>query len=460
MRRLRRHGWLLFAGVVALLAIASVTVASVRAHANGCIFNDGTAYCHMAMGKLAPLAWSRRVVVPAVVSWLPHQWSVVDRFELVALVAAAGATIASGLLAYRIVRYRATPRLAYPAALCAASVVAVSPHLFRLALTTPVLVDQAAIFFGLVWCLLATARTRWLRWMSPLLALVLVPTREAWLLPLLLATGVMVRRRQRALAAATLVAALGGGVFTLTRPSAPGAYNDIIQILHVGRLTLTRPDHALWSVAFGAGFAAFVALPLLIRWRHLSAPTGVVLAVAVGLLVQAPLGGVDISRYAAAALPFGVVLATAATVESGTSRGFWALVGLTAATLLLWQPFRVTSPGASAYFAMYYPGQASTVIALGGLILVAAALIWVHRPDGATAGIAAGTIPSPSRSGREQPVQPLPRGGEVLWTQRLDVGPRGASHRPPAIGVEREGLAKTREEPQEPQAGSRAGGSG
>src|SRR5437016_2252421 len=106
---MRRNGWQIFAAAIVLVAVASVTVASVRAHANGCIFNDGWSYCRMAVGKLAPLAWSRRVLVPAVVSWLPGGWSVVGRFKFVALLGASGATVATGILALRLLRPRATP---------------------------------------------------------------------------------------------------------------------------------------------------------------------------------------------------------------------------------------------------------------------------------------------------------------------------------------------------------------
>jgi hypothetical protein len=396
MRRLVRQRWLLFAAGITLLAVASVTVASLHAHTNGCIFDDGAAYCRMAAGKLATLPFSRRVLVPTVVSWLPGA-SLVVRFQLVALVCASGTTIATGLLALRLLRNRAATRVAYPAALAAAGFAALSPHLFRLALTEPVLVDQAAIFLGLLWCLLVTSSEGPPRALSPLLALLLVPTREAWLLPLLLATGVMVWMRHRVLAAATLVASLAGAVFTVTRPTwsvGPWShYSTVVQVLHDGRVVLTHPDHALWAAFFGVGFAAVLALLLLTRWHALRGPLGIVFVVAVGHLLQAPLAGTDVSRYAAAAMPFAVVLAIVATVEVGTSRAFWSLVALTAATMLLWQPFRVAALGVHAYFSMYYPGPASAVIALSGLLLIATALIWVLRSGDALPGSAAGVTP-------------------------------------------------------------------
>src|SRR5215210_7332006 len=180
MRGLVRNRWLLFAAAIASLAMAGVVVAAAQTHSNGCIFADGHAYCRMASGKLAPLAWSRRVAVPTLVSWLPDDWSVVVRFRLVALVASAGAAVATGLLTVRLVQGRASRGVTYPAAIVAAGLVCVSPHFVRLALNTPVLVDQAAVLLGLAWCLLVTARSPRLRWMSPLLALVLIPTREAW----------------------------------------------------------------------------------------------------------------------------------------------------------------------------------------------------------------------------------------------------------------------------------------
>lgn len=402
MRGFMRNGWLLVAGAIALLAIASVTVASVRAHANGCIFDDGAAYCRMALGRLATLPFSHRVLVPAVVSWLPAGWSVAVRFQLVALVAASGTTVASGLLTLRLLRDRTAPRVAYPAALAAAALVALSPHIFRMALTEPVLVDQAAIFLGLVWCLLVTARTRALRAVSPLLVLLVVPTREAWLLPLLLATGMMVWMRRRLLATATLIATLAAAVFTFTRPSwsvGPWSrYSTVVQVLHDGRVAVTHPDNALWAVYFGVGFAAALALLLLVRWQRLRGPLGIVFVIAVGHLVQAPLAGTDVSRYAAAALPFAIVLAIIATVEVGTSPAFWSFVALAAATVVLWQPFRVAGLGVSAYYSMYYPGRASAMIALGGLILIATSLSWVLRSIDALPTRRLGLLSSRSRS--------------------------------------------------------------
>jgi hypothetical protein len=262
-----------------------------------------------------------------------------------------------------------------------------------LALTTPVLVDQAAMFVGLVWCLLVTARAPWLRRISPLAVLLLIPTRETWVLPLLLATGVLWWTRQRILASATLLATVVAGAFTLTRPSAPGRFDTVLKVLHDGRVSLMHPDQAVWIVFFGVGFLAFLAVLLLARPRRLRGPTGIVFAIACAQLVQAPLSGSD-SRYAAAALPFAIALAIAATVEVGTRRVFWALIALTSATMLLWQPFRTAGAGVRSYVSMYYPSSATaTAVALGGLLLIAAALVWVLRGDGAVAESAAEATP-------------------------------------------------------------------
>src|SRR5205085_12108890 len=132
-----------------------------------------------------------------------------------------------------------------------------------------------------------------LRWMSPLVVLFLVPTRETWVLPVLLATGVIWWTRQRALASATLLATLAATAFTYTRPSAPGRFHTILKILHDGRVALTHPDQALWTVFFGAGFAAFLALLLLPRWQRLRGEARIVLVIACVQLVEAPLSGGD-----------------------------------------------------------------------------------------------------------------------------------------------------------------------
>jgi hypothetical protein len=371
------------AAVVTVVAVASMILTSLRAPSNGCLFDDGVAYCRMGVGKLATLPWSRRVAVPALVTVLPHTWSVVFRYQLVALASSLGAAFGTFGLTLRLVRDRTTPRVAYSAGIAAASLVALAPHLFRMGLLAPVLVDQAAIFLGVVWCLLVTAKSRSLNWLSVPFALIMIPTREASILPLLLASGVLWWMRQRALAAATAVATVLGTVFTFTRPTSTvgpfGHFSSAVQVLHDGRVTLTHPDRALWSVFFGAGFLTFLALLLFARRRQLQGPVGIVLAVACVHLVQAPLGGTDVPRYAAQAVPFAAVLAMVAAIEVGTPRAFWTLTALTAATLLLWQPFRVPGPGAGPYLAMYKPGGDAVVIALGGVLLIAATLIWVLR---------------------------------------------------------------------------------
>jgi hypothetical protein len=387
--------------VIGVLALASIIVVALRAPSNGCLFDDGVAYCQMGLGKLTTLPWSRRVAVPALVTVLPHSWSVVFRFQLVALVSSLGATIGTCLLTLRLVRDRTTPRIAYSAAFSAAGFVALAPHLFRMALLAPVLVDQAAICLGVLWCLLVTALSKPLNWLSVSIALLLIPTREASIVPLLAAAAVLWWMRQRPLAAATVVATVIGTVFTFTRPTSTvgkfGHFSSAIQILHDGRMTLVHPDHALWSVFFGAGFVAFFAL-LVFACRHrLRSPVGVVLAIACVHVVQAPLGGTDVPRYAAQAVPFAAVLAVVAAIEIGTPRAFGALSVLTLATLLFWQPFRVPSRGAAPYMAMYEPGHGAWVIALGGVLLIAVTLgsvlrdvefgPWIAAPRGSVARV-------------------------------------------------------------------------
>jgi hypothetical protein len=329
------------------------------------------------------LPWSRRVAVPALVTVLPHTWSVVFRFQLIALVSSLGATIGTGLLTLRLVHDRTTPRIAYSAAFAAAGLVALAPHLFRMGLLAPVLVDQAAICLGVLWCLLTTARSKPLNWLSVPVALLLIPTREASIVPLLAAAAVLWWMHQRQLAAATVVATVIGTLFTFTRPTSTvgkfGHFSSAIQILHDGRMTLVHPDHALWSVFFGAGFVTFLALLVLACRHRLRSPAGVVLALACVHVLQAPLGGTDVPRYAAQAVPFAVALAMVAAIEIGTRRAFGSLSVLTLATLVFWQPFRVPSRGATAYAAMYEPGREAWVIAVGGVLLIAVMLGSVLR---------------------------------------------------------------------------------
>src|SRR3954449_3749719 len=85
--------WLVLATIIALLAVASIANAAISAQRNGCIFDDGVAYCRMAEGEHAAAPFSRRVLVPALASRLSGGSSIVDGFELIAMVASA-ATVA------------------------------------------------------------------------------------------------------------------------------------------------------------------------------------------------------------------------------------------------------------------------------------------------------------------------------------------------------------------------------
>jgi hypothetical protein len=164
-------------------------------------------------------------------------------------------------------------------------------------------------------------------------------------------------------------------VFVLTRPSASGPYSAVIESLHWAHLALVHPDRTVWAIFFGVGLCSAPALVPLARGRRLDGPIAIVFAVAVGQLVQALFAGADHSRLAAAALPFAVALAIAATVELGSARALAGLVVLVAATVLVWQPFRVPAPGVNGYAAMYYAGSSSAPVAVGGVILIMTVLV-------------------------------------------------------------------------------------
>jgi hypothetical protein len=375
---LKRRRWLVLAALVSLLAVASLATAVAQAQSNGCIFDDGKAYCEMASGGLANAPFARRVVVPAAVSALPADLSVTSRFQLIALLAAGAAMIGTALLTRRLLRDRTSDGVAWAASLAAGGMVALSPHVYRLALTEPVLVDQVSVALGLAWCLLVTARRERIAWLSPLVILVLIPTREAWVIPLLAATGVLLWGGRRRLAAATLGATVVAAAFTLTRPTGPGRYDAVLEVLHNGRVALTHPDESAWAALFGVGVVSALALLLLADWRSLRGPVGIVFAVALAHLVQSFVAGADASRLASAALPFAIVLAFVAAADD-EERRFPGLAVLIAATLWVWRPFDVASTGVTGYTEMYYPPGDSALIALASLALIAGVLVSARR---------------------------------------------------------------------------------
>jgi hypothetical protein len=141
------------------------------------------------------------------------------------------------------------------------------------------------------------------------------------------------------------------------------------------------------------------------NWRWLTEPEygpALSIVVLIGLchLVQAPVGGSDVSRIASAALPF---LASAAWAIAARSGAMWPAAGLAVASLALWQPWHVVGTGARGYDAFFYPPAHEALRnALG--VAIAAALVAIawwssgHTPEHQPLAPPVDEVPAPTPS--------------------------------------------------------------
>ncbi len=375
--------------VATALAVAAVVHLAIVTERNGCIFTDGDNYCRMVRGGDGDAPFSRRPVIPAIVSVLPHSWSVVTRFEVIAVLSAVIVVVGTFALTYRLIP--ADPALRtrrLVAALAVADLVAVSPHTFRLAFSVPVLVDLPASALGLCWVLLLLARRRAATIAAVLCTVPLILTREAWALPLaaVVVRLAFLRRWWTAGSIAVLVAvsALVGTLLPHARPY------PLSGELRLGWTFLKmHPGSPIWRLGLGVGLLPAILVLLLLRryWPILTAPAmSIVVLIGVCHLAQAPIGGSDVPRIASAALPFLLAASAAAAVRIGS---VGAAAGLGVATAILWQPWRVIAPGTGAYDAFYYPSKDEAVqdaIGLSIAVVLVLAGYWSARRE-ARAGL-------------------------------------------------------------------------
>ena len=371
--------WPATALVLSVLALGSVVNAFVLSQDNGCAFIDGQGYCRLATGQVAAEPFNRRIAVPTVVSWLPGAWSVVDRFRLVSVLGSVGVVVAVYVGTRQLLRRHRAPGL-QTAPVAAAALIAMSPHTFRMALGWPVLLDQVAAAVGVLWCLLATARSPVLRAGAPAVALTLLLIREAWALPLLLAAGVlMLVLHERRQALLTVGVVLVGVPFVLTRPFAPSDYNSLRAVLGSGWRAVSRPVDEIWFLLFGLSLVTALVVLLVVTRHVLREPLhAVVLAVAVGHLLQAPISGTDVGRIAFAALPFTLMLATVAAAHLTRVGGATGFAVLSAGTLVLWHPFFLVLPARErAYSSFYYPRSLGDDLAALSALALCVSCVWL-----------------------------------------------------------------------------------
>ena len=364
--------------VVGLLSALIVLRLTFSHPVSPCAFEDGEAYCSMASGGPAPIPFSRRLLVPAVVSWLPGSYSLTGRFQAVAVTSVLVMIIGAMVLTRRLMPRSLPPGVRTGAAIVAASLTAVAPHTLRLALSWPALVDQAATALGLVWLLLVLTRVRVLVALSPFVAFATVAAREAWALPLLVVAAILWHRGRRLAAALTGCGAIAAVLFGLLRPHASGGYSTVRAILGAGKAGVTNPFGELWALVFAVGIVSVLGLltASTLRRGEAGAYHVPVIAVIGSLLFEAVLTGSDVSRLASGALPFALALGVSEASRRTSLESDATLAVLTLASLLLWQPLRVLKAGDPSYLSYYYPRATASAMCA---VLVALGLALTYR---------------------------------------------------------------------------------
>jgi hypothetical protein len=317
-----------------------------------CAFTDGQSYCLMAAGRTGHVPYSRRVVEPLIVRALPGALGAGFRaVEIVGLLVAAALSVLLALrIATRLHVTDAAHRVAIAVTVFAAALI--TPHALRLAISVPVLVDHGAMASGLIWLTLLTARRRWANVAAIPAAALAVGTREVWamvIIPVAL-VALLLDRRQAALAAGSIVAAIATLAVTLSLHSKPGFVdNSISAQVHTALKARFSDANAIWLTALylvsAVGLIPFViVLRPPFSWLRreiaqrvdLTAPL-LLLAGAI-FLVTSPFvgGGNDMPRIA---YPATVLVWIFAVPWLIAHRSLW-LAGLVLAvgTVLIWQP--------------------------------------------------------------------------------------------------------------------------
>lgn len=304
---------------------------------------DGVAYCRMAAGELAFPPYSRRPLTPLLVHSL-HFGSVLDRFLIVNLLAAAVATVLVFFLTRRLAVGSGMQR-ANAAAVIAASLVALNPFVWHMAMTYPALTDNLALALGLGWLVVLTGSRPWL---SVALAPLTVLCREAWAPPILLALVVcwLVLPALRELWATNAALVIAAGLAALNMPELPGGQTRSFVTVANEQLrdhftTQQGLSRFLWMSAAGLGFVVLLVVVRRQETRTRSL-TAVAVALAGGHIAMAVVGGTDTDRLLVPA--FAILTAVALGAVARVRAADPALAVAILASLAVWHPWRIVNP--------------------------------------------------------------------------------------------------------------------
>lgn len=398
-RALRADPVILVAIVVVLIAgavVANVVLNSHHAAWNSGCGDDGVNYCNMVLGEPAARPWSRRVLMPLAVRALYDSSpagipATFLRLNIVALgVMAMGAAVLTWRMASRA---GVSGRRLRAATALAGSLIVIMPMGFSWSWFYPVLTDNFAAMFAVLWLAAATAASPGLRWASVPVALCAVVSRESWAPALLAAVIVQValpgRRARLPLAGATAAAVVVGAFIAYTAPGRPNPVTDPVfsyMFSYLGRYlgSVAGAQHFTWMALF-----CFGVLPLLLvrrpratrdlvaddaRSKHpIVAPAAALFFVN---LAMALVGGADVHRFLFSTAPFMVpVIVTLAVREH-----LEAELGIVLATsLVVWRSWHVLDGTRESYFSFFSPiyvSDRATATRLGfDLAVVAGGLV-------------------------------------------------------------------------------------
>lgn len=369
-----RWRWVL-AGAVAVAAVA-VTLRTVLYGGDaGCEFIDGESYCAAARGDAAAVPFNRRPLMPFLVR-LVHPGGIAAGFRLWSLLSLAVLAVGVYLLTRRLARATGAGGAA-ASAVTAAGLTVLMPHAIRLAWVYPVMTDLTAMALGVVWVLVLSGRRPMA---APVLAFVLVLSREQWVLPVLV-VAIWLARRHRVNALLHAGAAFAGGLVDLLQPHSGIVYTTDL------RAALRHLVHidGIWSA-----MVVVVVVCLYLAGRPVPFRPGplemLLLLVGGSQAVLGFFGGDDIPRLLAGALPF--LLPLALGWSRGTAGDVLRLLAATVVLVFLWRVWELPSP--TDYSTLFRPYDLVAVTrprldldigvaAAAGLLLLASRVVTMRR---------------------------------------------------------------------------------
>jgi hypothetical protein len=347
-------------------------------------FADGLFYCRMTSGHRVPEPFNRRPAVPVLARSLPGP--VPNRYRFISVTSLALSATLGAALAKRLARSLAVrdkfDRVAVIVGV--ATGIMLLPHGLRLALSVPVILDEAALAVGLAWIFMSTSRNVYVSAASVPLAVIAVTTREIWGFAIVAASLLALLWGHRTVAVANAAVAIVTSLRVHSLASVPSmvfAYRGDLETLRFWWdfrfSSMAQVWNTVWALTFAVGLlpVVFILRPP-IRWirdhiRQGDLTAATLLGLGLLFTASAPFLGSDLTRlaYPGAALLLVVALPwIAANVELGLPS-----IVLGFATLIVWAPAQRLIADRDAYRRYYYPwSRTGSGLTIAAIAIVAA----------------------------------------------------------------------------------------